>query len=1324
MTGHVSDLSAATLTEPRPFVCVIDDLHRDLVRRPRRPRRRLHPRRAAAATRPHARLARRRDRATTRSGGSSGSSATRASTSPTRTPSTACPDEPGGLGGPRRLVLRPGAGRPRHLRRVRAPHPELALRLAAVRRGAGLARAAARCSPSGSGSGCWPTATTCGDHLTAARNHRTLELYALLVLALAFGRDDEAAATVAALAENAATDVLPDGVHCESSSDYHMIVLRSFVGTIANARLAGIRGPAGAGATDPRDVRRRAAPAAARRHDPGALRRRPGRLPVPAAPRGPPARPPRPALGGQRRRRGHPARDPVGELPRRRLLRPAQRVGRRRPPLRRRAVERARLRTARRRRARPLRPALGRADGATVGRSCVDPGRYTYAEDGSGWRRVVQGDRGTQHGDASTASTRRRTAAGSRRARRRRHGCSGGTPSPGSTSCAGEVVSPRYDAVHTRTLALVDDDYWVVHDRLRAASVHDYTAHWHLDPEAEGRVRVRRDDRQSVVTTPHATFVVPDGVRRRRARRRLGLAVVRGQALRPGRARRRRCAVGRRSADRRHARQRRTAGLGPHRGEPARGGGHDDPAGAGPPAPHADRGGSRTPTGGVVMTDTATRDLAPRLAPDRELPGRDVLLDPLAVAGRLPGVLGADGRVQIDSCRLVRVKYRVGESLRVVYRLELDGREHLVTARLFRSGRSDHAYERAIAQDPRPGSGPLRSVGHDPDLGAVWWTFPRDRKLGDLGWLARPGLHLGRELGLPGWRRTDVVQYVPERSVTARALDERGATLAYAKAYGPGAVPPSVAAVRQRQVAEELRRTADPVCAPYPLAWSDARRLLLMEAIPGRPWTALSGEPLARAIGGLGLAVALLHGSTPADGLPAFGRLRPDRVQHSADIVALARPDVARRLDRLAARLRATIPEPEAPVVLHGDCHPGNALVDGESVALIDLDQMGHGPAAADLGSLLARLRYAVVVDDLGAPEAAELEARFLSGYAERRRLPDRRVTGLAHRRRAARGARPARRQPGQPRRPGRPGRARRRRRHGPGPRSAAMSRPRLLFYCQHSLGLGHLARSLAIAGALADTFDVTLLNGGRLPAGTVLPARRAGREPPAAGSRRRLPAGQPRPGLERRGCAPRAPAHDPRRPGAGVAPGAPGRALPVRPQEVRVRAAAAPGDGARRRPAPAGGPVQPAGHPGPRASRPGRPRRTCHPARERLLRRGARALGPGLRPAGGDLHPEHAAADPRPLHRVRRAASGPARPRGAAAAAAPGHRGWRDGGGAAVPRGGARCTRSSRNGAGWTPPSWPGRSSRKPPGSGSAARPPARRGCTPYAGSTTSAAR
>ena len=45
------------------------------------------------------------------------------------------------------------------------------------------------------------------------------------------------------------------------------------------------------------------------------------------------------------------------------------------------------------------------------------------------------------------------------------------------------------------------------------------------------------------------------------------------------------------------------------------------------------------------------------------------------------------------------------------------------------------------------------------------------------------------------------------------------------------------------------------------------------------------------------------------------------------------------------------------------------------------------------------------------------------------------------------------------------------------------MTRPRLLFYCQHSVGLGHLVRSVHLADGLARDFDITFLNGGPWPA-------------------------------------------------------------------------------------------------------------------------------------------------------------------------------------------------------------------------------------------------
>ena len=50
------------------------------------------------------------------------------------------------------------------------------------------------------------------------------------------------------------------------------------------------------------------------------------------------------------------------------------------------------------------------------------------------------------------------------------------------------------------------------------------------------------------------------------------------------------------------------------------------------------------------------------------------------------------------------------------------------------------------------------------------------------------------------------------------------------------------------------------------------------------------------------------------------------------------------------------------------------------------------------------------------------------------------------------------------------------------------MTRPSLVVYCQHSLGLGHLVRSWMVADALSSDFRVTVWCGGPLPAGLAPP--------------------------------------------------------------------------------------------------------------------------------------------------------------------------------------------------------------------------------------------
>jgi hypothetical protein len=84
-------------------------------------------------------------------------------------------------------------------------------------------------------------------NLTAQRNHRTLELYALLIVGLSLPHHDAGLArfALAELGDNLLTDVHSDGVHRECSTDYHCIVLRSYLGALANARAAELDLPEG-----------------------------------------------------------------------------------------------------------------------------------------------------------------------------------------------------------------------------------------------------------------------------------------------------------------------------------------------------------------------------------------------------------------------------------------------------------------------------------------------------------------------------------------------------------------------------------------------------------------------------------------------------------------------------------------------------------------------------------------------------------------------------------------------------------------------------------------------------------------------------------------------------------------------------------------------------------------------------------------------------------------------------------------------------------------------------------------------------------------------
>jgi Ser/Thr protein kinase RdoA (MazF antagonist) len=241
-------------------------------------------------------------------------------------------------------------------------------------------------------------------------------------------------------------------------------------------------------------------------------------------------------------------------------------------------------------------------------------------------------------------------------------------------------------------------------------------------------------------------------------------------------------------------------------------------------------------------------------------------------------------------------------------------------------------------------------------------------------------------LGVPV-RRTVLVAYTPERSAIAACLcGDAERIAAYAKVYAEPEEAQFAASVHAR-IAHSLAGDAG-VRVPSPLAASPADRLLLVEPMEGRRIAALSDVELLHAVGRLGAAVATLHARAPTDGLPRFERLGGARQLAAAELIGRVRPDLAVAAGSLAAALVEAEPAADEPAVcLHGDVHLKNGVLGDRGVALIDLDQAGTGPAAADVGSALAalRMRGRLNGDRAGGER---LSGAFLAGYGEVRDVP------------------------------------------------------------------------------------------------------------------------------------------------------------------------------------------------------------------------------------------------------------------------------------------------------------------------------------------------
>jgi aminoglycoside phosphotransferase len=343
------------------------------------------------------------------------------------------------------------------------------------------------------------------------------------------------------------------------------------------------------------------------------------------------------------------------------------------------------------------------------------------------------------------------------------------------------------------------------------------------------------------------------------------------------------------------------------------------------------------------------------LAPDAALPQRDTLLSPAAFAPRLAELL----RRRVDGCELLRAKYRIGESVRTVYRVVAEDRVLRLSAHAFGAGDSEREYLRARASAIATGAVP--AVMHAPDLETVVWTFPNDRRLGGLPALVAT-------VGEP-----NVVAYAPEKSATA-ACGPAGAA-AFAKVYYDDS------GVRTLRLHHRLA-SATEFDVPRGLGYVHERRTLLVGAAEGTRLDEQRGERLLHGLRALGSALARLHATPPPEWLGRFERLDPGKLATAAELVGRGQPHLAARAAALLRALEGTSPAAADCALLHGDVHPKNVFVTAAGrIVLIDLDNVGRGDAHADVGSFLAALRYRRLAGPLSAAHERELGEAFLAGY-------------------------------------------------------------------------------------------------------------------------------------------------------------------------------------------------------------------------------------------------------------------------------------------------------------------------------------------------------
>lgn len=359
----------------------------------------------------------------------------------------------------------------------------------------------------------------------------------------------------------------------------------------------------------------------------------------------------------------------------------------------------------------------------------------------------------------------------------------------------------------------------------------------------------------------------------------------------------------------------------------------------------------------------------------------------------------------LEGCQLERIKYRPQRNCTLSYRLQVRDirtgltHEQRVAARLCSGGASLERANRARAAARLPSlAGP--ALHHFPALDMVTWWWPNDAKLIAPGVLADAVLlrqsvlpdvvaALSSGCGTLTAHHIEIAQYVPEHRLCARvdlqwqANGKAVSRRVYAKTSREpdGATAHGYLRALQAGAAWRTGRLRTPGAVlrqpQFALHWQ--------EGLPGIALLDLPPQAMARFAAPLGTQLAALHGSavpTARVVTPQSLRARLAEVSDVLDAILPAARDTLRQtVEGLAAGLDALASMPMA--TLHGDLHARNLLVDGDTLAFIDLDGLRRAPAVLELGAWIADGIYRALLAQASPQRDSAAWQSLLDAYAE-----------------------------------------------------------------------------------------------------------------------------------------------------------------------------------------------------------------------------------------------------------------------------------------------------------------------------------------------------